>query len=58
MASCEAQLLKLKVIEKPFTAKEIADRALQNHLIQKDYDAPLKVNFPFYSKLPVTHQKL
>ena len=43
MASCEARLLKQKVISGPFTAKEIAEGALQDHLIQEDYDAPLKV---------------
>ena len=45
MASCEAQLLKQKVISKLFTAKQIAEGALQDHLTQEDYDAPLKVNF-------------
>ena len=44
MASCEARLLKQKIISGPFTAKEIAEGALQDHLIQEDYDAPLKVN--------------
>ena len=43
MASCEARLLKQKVISGPFTAKEIAEGALQNHLTQEDYDASLKV---------------
>ena len=45
MASCEAQLLKQKIISGPLTAKEIAEGALQDHLTQKDYDTPLKVNF-------------
>ena len=45
MASCEAQLLRQKIIRGPFTAKEIAKGALQDHLTQEDYDAPLKVNF-------------
>ena len=44
MASCESRLLKQKVISGPFTAKEIAEEALQDHLTQEDYDAPLKVN--------------
>ena len=45
MASCEARLLKQKIISGPFTAKEIAEGALQGHLTQEDYDAPLKVSF-------------
>ena len=45
MTSCEAWLLKSKIIEKPFTAAQIADGALQDHLTQEDYDALLKVNF-------------
>ena len=45
MASCETQLLKQKVISEPFTAKQIAEGALQDHLTQEDYNAPLKVNF-------------
>ena len=45
MASCEAQLLRQKIISGPFTAKEIAEGALQDHLTQEDYDTPLKVNF-------------
>ena len=44
MASCEARLLKQKIISGPFTAKEIAEGALLDHLTQEDYDAPLKVN--------------
>ena len=43
MASCEARLLKAKTISQPFTAKEIAEGALWDHLTQEDYDAPLKV---------------
>ena len=43
MASCEARLLKAKTISWPFTAKEIAEGALWEHLTQEDYDAPLKV---------------
>ena len=43
MASCEARLLKAKTISQPFTAKEIAEGALREHLTQEDYDAPLKV---------------
>ena len=43
MASCEARLLKQKIISGSFTAKEIAERALWDHLTQEDYDAPLKV---------------
>ena len=43
MASCEARLLRQKVISGPFTAKEIAEGALRDHLTQEDYDAPLKV---------------
>ena len=43
MASCEIRLLKNKTIEKPFTAAQIAEGAIQDHLTQ-DYDAPLKVN--------------
>ena len=43
MASCEARLLKAKTIFWPFTAKEIAEGALWDHLTQEDYDAPLKV---------------
>ena len=52
MASCEARLLKAKMISWPFMAKEIAEGALREHLTQEDYDAPLKVkifltfNFP------------
>ena len=45
MASCEAQLLKQKVISKPFTTKQITEGALWDHLTPEDYDAPLKVNF-------------
>ena len=45
MASCEAQLLRQKIISGPFTAKDIADGALQDHLTQEDYNAPMKVNF-------------
>ena len=44
MASCEARLLKQKIISGPFTAKEIAEEALWDHLTQEDFDAPLKVN--------------
>ena len=44
MASCEARLLKQKIISGPFTAKEIAERALQDHLTQEDYNTPLKVS--------------
>ena len=43
MASCEARLLKAKTISRPFTAKEIAEEALWEHLTQEDYDTPLKV---------------
>ena len=43
MASCEARLLKAKTISWPFTAKEIAEGALWDHLTQEDYNAPLKV---------------
>ena len=43
MASCEARLLKAKTISQPFTAKEIAEGALRDHLTQEDYNAPLKV---------------
>ena len=46
MAICEAWLLKQKVISRPFSAKEIAEGVLQNHLTQEDYDAP-EGNFPF-----------
>ena len=45
MASCEAQLLKNKIIEKPFTAAQIANGALRDHLTQEEYNAPLKVTF-------------
>ena len=45
MASCEAWLLNQKVISEPFTVKQIAEGALQNHLTQEDYKALLKVNF-------------
>ena len=48
MASCEARLLKAKTISWPFTAKEIAEGALQEHLTQEDYDAPLKVKIFFF----------
>ena len=44
MASCEARLLKQKIITGPFTAKEIAEGALWDHLTQEDYDAPLKIS--------------
>ena len=44
MASCEARLLKQKIISGPFTAKEIAEGALQDHLTQEDYDTPLNVS--------------
>ena len=40
MASCEASLLKQKIISCPFIAKEIAEGALWDHLTQEDYDAP------------------
>ena len=40
MASCEVSFLKQKIISGPFTAKEIAEGALQDHLTQEDYDAP------------------
>ena len=40
MASCEAQLLRQKIISSPFTAKEIAKGALWDHLTQEDYKAP------------------
>ena len=45
MASCEAWLLRQKIISGPFTAKEIVEGALWDHLTQEDYEAPLKVNF-------------
>ena len=54
MASCEARLLKQKVISGPFTAKEIAEGALRDHLTQEDYDAPLKVftyNFNIFLRI-------
>ena len=54
MASCEARLLKQKVISGPFTAKEIAEGALRDHLTQEDYEAPLKVftyNFNIFSRV-------
>ena len=35
MASCEARLLKAKTISRPFTAKEIAEGALWEHLTQE-----------------------
>ena len=44
IASCEGRLLKQKIISSPFTAKEIAEGALRDHLTQEDYDAPLKVS--------------
>ena len=56
MASCEARLLKAKMISRPFTAKEIAEGALQEHLTQEDYDAPLKVKIFLtfnFSKTPL-----
>ena len=54
IASCEARLLKQKIISSPFTAKEIAEGALQDHLTQEDYDAPLKVCFiPFMEDINV-----
>ena len=54
MASCEARLLKQKIISSPFTAKEIAEGALQDHLTQEDYDAPLKVSImPFIEDINV-----
>ena len=43
MASCESRLLKAKVIDRPFTAQEIAEGALRKHLTQEDYNAPIKV---------------
>ena len=55
MASCEAQLLKQKIISGPFTVKKIAEGALWDHLTQEDYEAPLKVIF-FHCKSLVTHQ--
>ena len=54
MASCEARLLRQKVISGPFTAKEIAEGALRDHLTQEDYDAPLKVftyNFNIFLRI-------
>ena len=55
MASCEARLLKAKTISQPFTAKEIAEGALWEHLTQEDYDAPLKVKILTFnfSKTPL-----
>ena len=53
MASCEARLLKQKIIPGPFTAKEIAEGALQDHLTQEDYDAPLKVNIMSFKNITV-----
>ena len=56
MASCEARLLKAKTISQPFTAKEIAEGALWEHLTQEDYDAPLKVKIFLtfsFSKTPL-----
>ena len=58
MASCEARLLKAKTISWPFTAKEIAEGALRDHLTQEDYDAPLKVKiltFQTFPELPCSH---
>ena len=60
MASCEARLLKQKVISGPFTAKEIAEGALRDHLTQEDYEAPLKVFTKistFFYESPATRQK-
>ena len=55
MASCEARLLKAKTISWPFTAKEIAEGALQEHLTQEDYDVSLKVKILTFnfSKTPL-----
>ena len=55
MASCEARLLKAKTISQPFMAKEIAEGALQEHLTQEDYNAPLKVKILTFnfSKTPL-----
>ena len=48
MASCEARLLKQKIVSSPFTDREMAEGALWNHLTQEDYDTPLKVDIiPF-----------
>ena len=44
MVSCEARLLKQKIISGTFTAKEVAEGALWDHLTWEDYDAPLKVS--------------
>ena len=44
MASCEARLLKQKIIGSPFTAKDIAEGALWDHLTQEDYTVLLKVS--------------
>ena len=53
MASCEARILK-QIISGPFTAKEIAEGALRDHLTQEDYDAPLKVSIiPFMEDINV-----
>ena len=51
MASCEARLLKQKIISGPFTAKEIAEGALWDHLTQEDYDTPLKVNIMSFKNI-------
>ena len=58
MASCEARLLKQKIIPGPFTAKEIAEGALQDHLTQEDYDAPLKVNIMSFKNIIVPCKSL
>ena len=59
MASCEARLLKQKIISGPFTAKEIAEGALWDHLAQEDYDAPLEGKYyTIYGRhncTPVSH---
>ena len=54
MASCEARLLKQKIINGPFTAREIAEGALWDHLTQEDYDTPLKAGImPFIKDINV-----
>ena len=47
MASCEAWLLRQKIISSPFTAQEVAKGALQDYLTQEDYDAPPEGKFSF-----------
>ena len=56
IAHCEEQLIEAKIITEPFSVAEIQGGILKEHLTDKDYLAPHKVNisFSFVSHGPVT----